>query len=60
MNDYKKIKIAKKYVDDPIYPRMNIVPNISFGGQWLLDAGFDPGNTVSMKIEKGRITILSI
>jgi Toxin SymE, type I toxin-antitoxin system len=61
MKEYKRIKIATKYVDDnDVIGKINTIPKISFEGNWLQDAGFDPGNTVSMKIEVGRITILSI
>jgi hypothetical protein len=60
MNDYKKIKIARKYVNiqgSYYLKRSKIVPHITMSGTWLKELGFEAGGLITLKLEKGLITI---
>lgn len=58
MEQYRKIKTQTKYKGRTYDIRS--FPQITLKGDWLLKAGFECGINCSVKVETGRITILSI
>lgn len=58
MQEFRKIKTQEKW--EKRKWDLKIVPQLLLKGEWLRDAGFDVGITCSIKVENGRITILSI
>ena len=58
MEKFRKLKTQKKYIGGTY--NLRVIPQLLLKGQWLLDAGFEPGINCSLKVEKGRITILSL
>ncbi|MCX2741464.1 SymE family type I addiction module toxin [Pontibacter anaerobius] len=53
----KKLKITPKYFTRA-YGRV-VYPQIRFGGRWLQEAGFKSGDTVTVKLEEGKL-IMSV
>jgi hypothetical protein len=58
MENFRKTKISKRYVRNT-YSGKN-VPFLKMQGEFLKEAGFQIGTECSVKIESGRITILSL
>jgi hypothetical protein len=58
MQDYRKLKVAEKHVRNKWNEKK--VPELKLCGEWLRNAGFEPGDNCTIKVEKGRITILYI
>lgn len=58
MQDFRKIKAQTAIVKNKYSKKK--VPQLLLKGEWLKAAGFDAGNSCSIKVENGRLTILSI
>lgn len=58
MTNYRKVKTQRKF-DKRDWGHVT-VPSLILKGKWLEDAGFDSGMQCSVKVEKGRLTILAI
>lgn len=52
----RRLKIAMK-VRARRFSRPTFYPSIRIQGNWLQDAGFDPGSTVYLFVESGKIVI---
>lgn len=58
MQEFRKIKTQEKW--EKRKWDLKTVPQLLLKGEWLKEAGFDAGTTCSIKVENGRLTILSI
>jgi hypothetical protein len=58
MQDYRELKVAEKHVRNKWDEKK--VPQLLLCGEWLRAAGFEPGDKCTIKVEKGRLTILYI
>jgi hypothetical protein len=58
MQEFRKIKTQEKWEKRKWEEKK--VPQLTLKGEWLKAAGFEIGVTCSIKVENGRLTILSI
>jgi hypothetical protein len=58
MESFRKIKTQEKY--ERRKWDLKTVPQILLKGEWLKAAGFEAGTNCSVKVENGRLTILSL
>ena len=58
MEKFRKIKIQDKYEKRKWDTKL--VPSLKLQGEWLRAAGFTGGENCTIKVERGRLTILSI
>jgi hypothetical protein len=58
MTEFRKLKIQPKYIGRK--NDLRSLPQLLLKGKWFEEAGFEPGCYCSLKIEKGRITILNL
>lgn len=58
MQEFRKIKTQEKWERRKWFNKKT--PQILLKGEWLKVAGFEAGSNCSIKVEKGRLTILSI
>jgi hypothetical protein len=56
--DYRKIKTSMQKVKTKYF--MQEVPQLLLKGKWLEEAGFEANIMTTIKVEKGRITILNL
>lgn len=58
MGNFRKIKMSERYIRRRWDNKK--VPSMLIQGEWVLNAGFLPGMNCSVKVEQGRITIISL
>jgi hypothetical protein len=58
MQNYRKIKISNRF--EKRKWDQKLVPALMLKGEWLKEAGFEADSHCSIKVEKGRLTLLCI
>jgi toxic protein SymE len=58
MQNYRKIKISNRFEKRKWDNKL--VPALILKGEWLKEAGFEADSHCTIKVEKGRLILLSI
>lgn len=56
--DIRKIKVQSRFISSRW--KYKEIPQLRLEGDWLQDAGFEPGSKTTIKVEQGRLTIINI
>jgi hypothetical protein len=51
----RRLKVAPHYVR--LHPSLKITSSLRLAGDWLLRAGFRPGDVASVEVSDGHLTI---
>lgn len=51
----RRLKVANHYVS--LHPKQKITASLRLTGNWLLYAGFRPGDVVTVEVQEGQLTI---
>lgn len=54
----RRLKVAAHYKS--LHPTLKITASLRLTGDWLLEAGFRPGDVASVEVSNGRLTILRV
>jgi toxic protein SymE len=58
MQNFRNIKIQDKFERRKWANKL--VPSLKLQGEWLREAGFTSGENCSIKVERGRLTIIAL